>query len=356
MINRKIVFVIGAGSGFDINMPLGTKLAENISNLTAVKNGAYGMPEPCDQKFSDMLRYYAHNNDDMEDPDVIEKYYKISSDISLGINLAKSIDDFVNTHQQNKNLVAVAKIAIAECILKAERNCLLYNEFNGRQFVDFSQTKRTWYSSLFSTLTHGVPSSNMADAFKYITFINFNYDRCLEFFLTNALRQYFLCDTEYANNVVKNIKILHPYGQVGFLPGSAGTRNIIKFGGCDDYPHSSVKAANEIITYTENIQDGNLRSDILEAISGAQSIVFLGFGFHDQNIKILTPPPSQIVFNKQIFATAMGISKPNAKVLMHNLRTMCLPPNSGAQSDNAIFLERELDCTGLLSDYDLVLK
>lgn len=103
MINRKIVFVIGAGSGFDINMPLGTKLAENISKLTAVKNGAYGMPEPCDQKFSDMLRYYAHNNDDMEDPDAIEKYYKISSDISLGINLAKSIDDFVNTHQQNKN-------------------------------------------------------------------------------------------------------------------------------------------------------------------------------------------------------------------------------------------------------------
>ncbi len=188
--------MIGAGSGFDINMPLGTKLAENISKLTAVKNGAYGMPEPCDQKFIlicfDTMLIITMT---WKDPDAIEKYYKISSDISLGINLAKSIDDFVNTHQQNKKLVAVAKIAIAECILNAERNCLLYNEFNGRQFVDFSQTKRTWYSSLFSTLAHGVPSSNMADAFKYITFINFNYDRCLEFFLTNALRQYFFYAT-----------------------------------------------------------------------------------------------------------------------------------------------------------------
>jgi hypothetical protein len=53
--------------------------------------------------------------------------------------------------------------------------------------------------------------------FENASFIIFNYDRCLEQFLVNALpRLYAISETE-ADSIVHNINIIHPYGSVGEL-------------------------------------------------------------------------------------------------------------------------------------------
>jgi len=54
----------------------------------------------------------------------------------------------------------------------------------------------------------------------------------------------------------------------------------------------------------------------------AETIVFLGFGFHQMNLKLLQPDAGTQTNAKQVFATTFGESASNAKVTEQNLRTL----------------------------------
>lgn len=193
MINKKTVFVIGAGSGFDIKMPMGANLADAISETTEIKFN-HGRGEAKDPRYAEMIRRLAQDTAGNQWPEETNKIFRASKSISTGVNLSNSIDDFVNIHQSDHRIVKSAKIAIALNILKAERHCLLYNERNGAPYVDFKKAKNTWYRKMFVMLTHAVQKNDITRAFQNVSFINFNYDRCLEFYLKHALMGVFTCE------------------------------------------------------------------------------------------------------------------------------------------------------------------
>lgn len=54
--------------------------------------------------------------------------------------------------------------------------------------------------------------------FRRLTFIVFNYDRCLEHYLFHAFQNFYQVGREVAADLVKGIRIFHPYRAAGFLP------------------------------------------------------------------------------------------------------------------------------------------
>jgi hypothetical protein len=116
MLDRKTVFVIGAGAGFDIGMPLGDNLAGRIS-------------EAVDFYFDSgkLTKGNAH---------VAEALQRIAKPgwaaflpagrmISSGIKYTRSIDNFVYSHSDKEAVKIVAKVAIVQMIIEAEKACAI---------------------------------------------------------------------------------------------------------------------------------------------------------------------------------------------------------------------------------------
>jgi hypothetical protein len=165
----------------------------------------------------------------------------------------------------------------------------------------------------------------LGDIFYRITFISFNYDRCLELFLFEALRQSYGIDPKRGSDICNTAKIFHPYGVVGTLPHENKTTPV-PFG--NESENNYLEMAGRIRTYTEEIADYNQLDDIKNVVSNAELIVFLGFGFHTQNLDILTSgePGKQ----KEILATVMGMSSYNVSFHIAELarRFNCAQPGA----------------------------
>src|SRR5262249_35238317 len=107
--------------------------------------------------------------------------------------------------------------------------------------------------------------------------------------------------------VAERLNIWHPYGTVGALPGvSAKVQCVKEFGG-DPSESQLVDLSDGIRTFTEEIrdQDQALKGG-REWIEQAAIVLFLGFGFHAQNMKLITPTKRSGF--KNVYATVHGMS------------------------------------------------
>ena len=102
-------------------------------------------------------------------------------------------------------------------------------------------------------LTRGISHKKIDDVFHGLTLISFNYDRCLEHFLFNALQRLYDVDAKKAADICNNAQIFHPYGAVGALPYQ-NKNNSVCFGG-DQTGNTYVALASQIRTYTEEIYE-----------------------------------------------------------------------------------------------------
>jgi hypothetical protein len=116
-----------------------------------------------------------------------------------------------------------------------------------------------------------------------IAFISFNYDRSLEQFLYAWLSGLGIGE-DGALEVLSRMKIFHPYGTLGPLPwqGIDGHR---PFGQIQNL----YGAASSIRTFTEQLEESEQLAQLRSVVLHAQRIVFLGFGFHRQNMTLLAP-------------------------------------------------------------------
>jgi hypothetical protein len=154
-------------------------------------------------------------------------------------------------------------------------------------------------------MTSGVDETTPKKAFENVAFINFNYDRCLEHFFLHAVAARFSISLVDAAKVSGDAFVIHPYGYLGEInPFSSQNRSY--FGQTEYVDLAAV--ASRIRTYTEqhSEEDATVK-DIHDAVSQADTLVFLGFAFHEQNLKLLAP--NQGIKAKQIFATSKGMSE-----------------------------------------------
>jgi hypothetical protein len=125
----------------------------------------------------------------------------------------------------------------------------------------------------------------------------FNYDRCLEYFLENALQLFYDITRDEAHTVIDTIQIFHPYGLVADLPRMQnGVVRGMPFGAASA---NYVALSQNIKIYTEQHAASDVLKIIAEALLWADQIAFLGFGYHEQNLDLLTPAaaiPSKPVY------------------------------------------------------------
>lgn len=128
--------------------------------------------------------------------------------------------------------------------------------------------------------------------------MTFNYDRCIEHFLGEALATHYKLDRQEGRQLSRSLRIFHPYGSIGPL-------DQIEFGSSDRFTYDSV--LSNLRTYTEQIQDTASLAAIRDAIRDAELIVFLGFAFHPNNMQVLVED-AMSRSAKRIFFTRKGIS------------------------------------------------
>ena len=203
------------------------------------------------------------------------------------------------TTERNK-LVEVGKALIAIFLLDAER-------------VDFLEKAGTfWYQHLRNAIiTSGKDFEEIKMKLENLTLISFNYDRSLDYFLRTRLDEFY-----------SFIKVIYPYGKLARdWDGSA--QNYVEV----SYGHAEINKITEKTLYlAENIakdklnglriigeldesDDGKeIKIEIKRNILEAHNFYFLGFGFNDENCRVLGLEGNQI---KSLIDTSLGAMSSN---------------------------------------------
>lgn len=349
MLPSSTVFVIGAGSGYDISMPLGADLLKMIGSQTNFKITHGQIHE--DPQALTYAMFYGEVPGSISRVQLrsdIKETFDANKRIGKALRLIGSIDDYVNLHHSDAVLVRAAKIQIAYSILRSERSCKLMPQEKSSPVTELSSVQDTWLFDFFRMITKPSISIDPADVFKNVSVINFNYDRCFEQFMISALPNLYNISTTEASQIVRSANIIHPYGQVGDLPLMVSSATSVGFG--DDTRFENVVRASETIkTYTEQV-NSNLAQQIMNTVHTASKIVFLGFGFHKQNVDLLAGSGS-VGNGRPIYGTAIGES--DANIVEYSVRLEALGGSiiPGQRQRGNVFLMQHYDCATLLRSY-----
>jgi hypothetical protein len=324
MFNRQTLFIVGAGSSAEVDFPVGTQLARQIGakmdirferGFNPVGTGDHGL-----------YSHIVHSK-----PQEGDQFQKAAWRIREGLPFAQSIDDFLDQHRTNRYVNIYGKTAIVQAIVEAEHNShLFFNRLEGEETFDAEKLADTWLTKFMYMLCRGIPREQVTKVFDKVAFIVFNYDRCIEHFLINALQRAYSIPIEDAAALVTGLHIMHPYGSVGDL-------SKVPFG------HTRVNAielAGGIKTYTEQVGVADITEKLTAELNRAEHIVFLGFAFHSQNVGLLRANEARP--RRAVYGTILGMSDPDREEVRRQL-AMTLRPSE-------INLEK-LKCTQLFDHF-----
>jgi hypothetical protein len=313
MLKVPTVFVIGAGAGVDVGMPLGDRLSHIIGEKLRIKFEEGNRQTGGDKLIMEAMRKHAAAN--QEDPNV---YRRAAFSVASGIAYSRSIDSYLHAHKDNKPLQVCGKLAIAQTILEHEKGSALTVQ-KGHEFRDVTKVNRSWLVAFMYVLVEQiVVNENLDDIFKHLTIINFNYDRCVEHFLFHAIQAWSLNDEKKVAKLMESLTIYHPYGSVGDLPWQSGEG--IEFGGeADEF--RLLKCSSRIRTFNEEVEDKAKIGEIQNAVANAKRLIFLGFHFHPQNMDLIKPPDATGgAVLADAYATAINRSAPDVTLIEQRLR------------------------------------
>jgi hypothetical protein len=332
MFKRRTLFVVGAGASAEYGLPPGKLLASKISKKMDIRF------EPGNRQIGQGdMDIYAQLTNGMQRH--VDEFQRAAWLIRDGIHLARSIDDFLDLHQSNSFVVEYGKAAIVKSVLEAERESNLYfGGCSGRDSFHPGGLANTWLVKFMQMLGPGIRVENVREIFDKVSFVIFNYDRCIEFFLGHALQKLYGLSERDATAVLDDLDVFHPYGVIDHsIPFGAPTGNYVKL-------------ATGIKTYTEQIDDADLRTALSNKVPDAEHIVFLGFAYHDQNMELLTPQ-KEIPFSRRIFGTAHGMSDSDVEVVGHQIDAWFAGRKAQAYRSTMIRLENKLKCADLFDYY-----
>ena len=286
-ITSKTVFILGAGASKPYGYPTGYELNKFIKeatkpNLTKNNYGSFFLeavaPDKIQKYESVNNPYYIElldilNSMNLNDPNHLQNFNKLFTEVSMN-----SIDEFI---VKFNHFERISKILICQRIMRCENLELIMSDDD-------------WYSELWSILISG-GGQHLDQNLNNCVFISFNYDRSLEFFLYSKLRAYFDYDkSETDKYFSENVKIFHPYGRISDFTENFNLRqhNPYEMYGfhfnkyISNYSHVFIEYSNKINVIGNRATD-ETKKDIQHQISNASKIVFLGFGFNEENLKIL---------------------------------------------------------------------
>jgi len=298
LIRRKTTFVVGAGSSFELGLPLGDKLRDEIAKLIDIRFKGYNDFVSGDHSIYLALKKHCESFEGLGINDLLHKCWLLRD----GLPAAISIDNLLDAHRHDEHIAFIGKVAIAKSILAAERASTLYWDRNNQKQFQLQQAVGSWLIPLFQKLTENVAKEDADEIFKNVCFVVFNYDRCLEYFLPRALSAYYGLSDEEAKQIAGSAIIYHPYGQVGALTQGA-SEGVAEFGESDRNLDAVV---TRIRTFTEGLRYESHSEAIKESLRTTENLVFLGFAFHPINMEILRLTGESNL--KKVFGTTVGLA------------------------------------------------
>ncbi|MEZ5647971.1 MAG: hypothetical protein R3E60_03305 [Alphaproteobacteria bacterium] len=176
-----------------------------------------------------------------------------------------------------------------------------------------------------------------------MTIVNFNYDRCITHYLHEAIKDYYHIKEDVVTNLMKKLKIIHPYGCVGDLPWQQPGKGSIPFGG-SQYS-KLLDIIPKIKTFSESTKDEEELTELRNCLIEAEIIVFLGFAFHRQNLELLNPDKKCRA--RKVYATALGMSESDCFDVKASVFSIL-----GGIKNNAVFeIRNDLKCGQLFREY-----
>jgi len=337
MATGKTVFVVGAGASYEMGLPVGEKLKEQISDMLTFRQieGHYSA------RVQDNVIYEAQRiADSWRIPEVtMQKTIQASAHMAHALPLTLSIDNYLHNHNGDKAVEVCGKLAIVRAILAAESNSSLYKP-SDRIMIDFNDCSKAWLVPFMQLLSEDCNLDRLRERLSNVVFIVFNYDRCIEQFMLHAIMAIYKVEPRVAAEIVSWIEIYHPYGTVGELPWHTELDELdvtIDFGGTPDGA-KLLELIKGIKTFTEGTDDSS--SDIIairRSIVEADRIVFLGFAYHRLNMQLLTGDEPARQLTRRVFGTAYGMSNSDTQLVNEALGNRLNAPSIAIKNDLTCF-------------------
>jgi hypothetical protein len=239
MFQSKPVFIVGAGASQEVGLPTGAQLKTQIAqklNITYEVGIDPLAPDTGDPEIAYALVEHVRSKGSGDINPYLFGAWKIRDAMPQAI----SIDNFIDAHSTNPGVVLCGKLAIVQAIRDAERNSKLYIDDRAGHVSKFDHQKvsNTWFAKFFQLVSENLRIDNVYEIFNNLSFIVFNYDRCIEHYLYQAVQNYFAIGEADARTVVRSLKIYHPYGPIGALPWQNPVSSCV-FGGVGTHDFST---------------------------------------------------------------------------------------------------------------------
>jgi hypothetical protein len=345
----KTVFVVGAGASSELGLPSGRKFIDVISDkLNFQFHGPSLAPQLGDPDILDVIQ-----NKYALDLHTLHSYVDAAQRIRSGLTFARSIDSFIDVHRSDPKIQILGKLAIAKTILEKEKGSALYRGLPEADFQRPLELNQSWFVNLARGLNDSVGKEEIERIFEKVSFIVFNYDRCVEYFLHTMLQQHYGVDASTAGSLMGRLQILHPYGKIANLPWQKSDG--IPFGFPANRANLIMMSSN-IKTYTEQVEDSVTLAAIKSEIAEAEIIVFMGFSYFDLNLDLIDP--GRDCAAKNVFGTAVEISANDVEEIKDRIRRLVRRNLSearmrgpGQEISERLYIRSDLKCAKLLDEY-----
>lgn len=347
---RETALILGAGSSKTFGLPLGSELRDKIAHDLELKfdDRRRGLISGS-HKIVEALRLLMRTPEGRTGD--INPHRAAAVEISDAMPLSSSIDEYIERHRDDGKKATCAKLAIAKVVLEAERASSIFSkEFHQRDGV-LGGASKSWLASFLRDITRGFGPNDVSEAFRNLTVVNFNYDRCLEHFAYNWLQDVYRLQPEQAAAIVRDICIYHPYGRIAPLDWECRSSGV-NYGASLDV-RRLIQMAESIRTYSEAFEPDSGLSEIKERLKNVDSVVFLGFGFHKQNMELLSIESELNRGSLKCFATRSGISNPRWEIMKQRVSNAFAVPGHRDLHDHSI----SADCEEFWDEYsDVILN
>lgn len=325
MKNKKLTLIVGAGASKEFGLPVGSELKQKIASLLDIR--------------------FDYNQQEGGGYIDINPHLHAAWRIRDAMPQAISIDNFIDNHQGDEKIELCGKLAIVKSILDAEKRSKIYvDPSNNRNGLNYASTESCWLNPFTRLITENCRADQLEDRLSSVSFVIFNYDRCIEHYLYHALQNYYKLSETRVAELLNAVQFYHPYGSVGSLPWQSRP-NVATFGG-ELHPGSLLENAKQIKTFTEGTDPNSSEiCEIRESVASSSNLLFLGFAFHKLNMQLISPGTSDIdeISQKRAFATAFGLSKSDCSAIATEICSMRGSPKTDIRND--------LTCSAIFSEY-----
>lgn len=210
-----------------------------------------------------------------------------------------SIDLFLSLRPE---FHAIGKKAIIIAMILTE------GQHRGSQ-VNFD--KDEWFLYLYNRSLEGIYTQDHKTKYfeNQFSFITFNYDRMIENYFRRRLSSTFNLTQADLTQYFDHLKIKHVYGSLAYLPEQKNDKVSV---GEFSLEYGSTITLNQLDKMQDNIKIINEErkngEDWSEIISSYDRVFFLGFGYAEENMKVLNLPEC-LRKGQKVYGTAFNNSE-----------------------------------------------